>query len=164
MRIVRTAIDAVRQHGGTVAIWPGGPGWLRKRMGGRTLPLFDEVRSAGFAQHPGLITDAAISPIRWLPNLEYLDLGSTGIGDAGLIHIDNMTRLEELNLQETPITDAGLMHLGRMRRLHTLRLDGTSIGGAGSAKKRNAPDFLQGVSRQLPFQATISRPRLSFTP
>lgn len=95
------------------------------------MQLFDEVRSAGFARNPELITDATLSPIRWLANLEYLDLGSTGIGDAGLIHIARMTRLEELNLHKTQITDAGLIHLRQMQRLRTLRLDGTSIRGAG---------------------------------
>ena len=44
-------------------------------------------------------------------NLVSLDLTSTKVTDAGLVHLRGMTRLQELNLVGTQVTDAGVADL-----------------------------------------------------
>ncbi len=46
-----------------------------------------------------------------LTKLEELDLGTTGIGDAGLEHLRGLTQLEQLDLSYTQVTDAGVAEL-----------------------------------------------------
>jgi hypothetical protein len=43
--------------------------------------------------------------------LEDLNLSSTQITDAGLVHVKGLTRLTKLNLSSTQVTDAGIQQL-----------------------------------------------------
>ena len=45
-----------------------------------------------------------------LPGLKSLQLGSTGITDAGLAKLAGVSKMENLDLGGTQITDAGLAH------------------------------------------------------
>ena len=67
-----------------------------------------------------------------------VDLNSTQIADAGLVHLKGLTSLDHLNLIKTQITDAGLEHLKGMTSLTTLDLTGTKITDAGLAEIKAA--------------------------
>ena len=60
-----------------------------------------------------------------------VDLNSTQIADAGLVHLKGLTSLDHLNLTHTQITDAGLEHLKGLTSLTTLDLSRTKITDAG---------------------------------
>jgi hypothetical protein len=75
------------------------------------------------------------SAIRWL------DLGATGVDDAGLAAVDPMRRLERLHLDGTAVTDAGLEHLAHLRRLQYLNLRGTKVDDQGLAALKGLTDL-----------------------
>ncbi len=68
---------------------------------------------------------------RLAPNLLWLDLGDTGIGDAELVFLKPLTHLEKLDLRHTRITDQGLIHLMAMTGLRQLVLVGTPVSDSG---------------------------------
>ena len=51
-----------------------------------------------------------------------VNLGSTNVTDAALVHLAGMPRLESLDLHDTRITDAGLIHLEGLTQLQSLDL------------------------------------------
>jgi hypothetical protein len=55
-----------------------------------------------------------------LPALASLDLSSTGITDAGLVHLRELTGLYKLNVAQTHVTDAGVAAL--LRELRTVQI------------------------------------------
>ncbi|MCY2995297.1 MAG: hypothetical protein NTY19_46660 [Planctomycetota bacterium] len=63
-----------------------------------------------------------------------LDLSSTKVTDAGLIHLEGLTQLQTLNLGSTSITDAGLAHLKGLTKLQELDLSSTKVTDAGVAE------------------------------
>jgi len=68
---------------------------------------------------------------RLAPNLIWLDLGGTGIGDAELIFLKPLIHLEKLDLRQTRVTDQGLIHLMALTRLRQLVLVGTPVSDSG---------------------------------
>lgn len=77
--------------------------------------------------------DAELELVRQLPKVTQLNLGSTGVTDAGLAHIAGLATLTHLHLDRTGITDAGLAQLKGLTNLTYLNLYSTSIGDAGLA-------------------------------
>jgi hypothetical protein len=77
--------------------------------------------------YPGYLTDATLSRIKGLRNLEELNLGSQPITDAGLANLRGLGQLQYLELRKTEITDAGLEHLKALPRLKSLDLTGTKV-------------------------------------
>lgn len=65
------------------------------------------------------------------PALHWLDLGETGVTDAGLVHLATMRELRRLQLDRTAVTDDGLSALAPLTRLESLNLFGTSITDTG---------------------------------
>jgi len=76
-------------------------------------------------------TDAGLRHLKGLAKLTTLDLGYTWTTDEGLKHLANLTQLEVLGLSSTQITDAGLMHLSKMNKLHSLDINVKAITPAG---------------------------------
>jgi len=64
-----------------------------------------------------------LEALKGLVQLRELDLGKTGIDDAGAEPLSALTSLEILNFRETSITPAGVKHLSPLSRLKTLRLE-----------------------------------------
>ena len=56
--------------------------------------------------------------IRFLTNLESLDLEGTPITDAGLAHLEGLTKLAYLDLSGFQVTDVGLVHLKGLTNLN----------------------------------------------
>ena len=66
-----------------------------------------------------------------------LQLSSTRITDAGLVHLAGMMKgsvIHDLYLSGTSISDAGIEHLMKMTDLTHIHLDGTRVSDAGVAK------------------------------
>jgi hypothetical protein len=60
-----------------------------------------------------------------------VDLGGSNVTDAHLTHVEALTDLEELLLNNTQITDVGLQHVGRLHGLEEVWLNGTEVTDAG---------------------------------
>lgn len=84
------------------------------------------------------ITDAALTPISSLKNLQKLHLEHTHITDAGLKQLRALPYLEYLNLYGTAITDAGLAELANLKSLKTVYVWQTKVTEAGLATLRKA--------------------------
>jgi len=74
-----------------------------------------------------LITDAGMVHLKGLRNLHKLDLSSTNITDRGIANLADLTQLEELHLSDTKLTGAGMKTLAKLKRLRWLYLNGTRI-------------------------------------
>lgn len=70
---------------------------------------------------------AALNP----DDLQYLQLSSTRVNNAGLAHLSKLTGLRVLWLYDTPVSDAGLVHLRSLTGLRILNLRSTLVTSAG---------------------------------
>ena len=87
------------------------------------------------------ITDAAITQVALLKNLQKLHMERTHITDAGLKQLRTLPYLEYLNLYGTAITDAGLAELAGLKSLRTVYVWQTKTTPAGLANLKKAlPD------------------------
>ena len=83
------------------------------------------------------ITDADLEILSALPDLKVLSLaGCLNVTDAGLSHLQRLTNLQTLNLGPSKIGDAGLRHLSNLKQLQILNLSGTRVGDNGLAQLR----------------------------
>ncbi len=124
-----SAIREFRRMGGSVQTVPGGPEWLRRRIGDDRMRFFDEVV---FVHLGGTAaTDADISAVAEMSKLKKLNLRGTRVSDVGLDHVRRLPELEVLSLGDTRVTDAGLVKLGGLSSLNRLSLLGTGISDAG---------------------------------
>jgi hypothetical protein len=73
------------------------------------------------------IGDEALSSIRWLYNLHWLDIGDTKVTDDGLEYLSELSSLDGLTLLNDEITDRGLVHLQRLKKLSRLDLMNTLV-------------------------------------
>jgi hypothetical protein len=93
-----------------------------------TVPLGKELR---LNVTPQASTD--LSPLAALnpDDLQYLQLSSTRVNNAGLAHLSKLTGLRVLWLYDTPVSDAGLAHLRALTGLRVLNLRSTLVTSAG---------------------------------
>lgn len=88
------------------------------------------------------ITDAALSEIAKLKNLNKLHLEYTSVGDAGLSNLKDLPYLEYLNLVGTKVTDAGLQSLANLKTIKDVFVWKSGVTDAGIAQLRKArPDM-----------------------
>ncbi len=73
------------------------------------------------------VTDAGLSAMADMPNLEKLYLQKTGITDEGLAQLSKFKKLRYLNLYGTEISDDGLDHLLELNNLKSLYLWETGV-------------------------------------
>lgn len=73
------------------------------------------------------ITDADLTHIRSLTNLQELDLSHNRITDIGLAYLRGMTDLRMLNLEQTLVTEDGLQQLIDCPNLNCLEVDQRKI-------------------------------------
>ena len=120
----RDAVEAIVKLGGSVTYdyekvrgaKPPGPDWLRKFLGENFFSEVEGVTISGNA----VLTDAGSANLKWLTQLQTLNLGYSNISDAGLVNLSGLIQLRTLNLNFTKITDVGLVNLNRLTQLHTL--------------------------------------------
>jgi len=93
------------------------------------------------------ITDAGLTALSKMPNLERLDLRGTAVGDDGVRTLaPNLKKLESLSLYGTGVTDAGLTALQELRSLRRLYVGGTRVTESGLSALRKARAQLQVTS------------------
>src|SRR5262249_27860670 len=111
----QAVIRQVERLGGKVRTIPGGPEWLRPRLGDERMKLFDRVTRVDLNDTQA--NDVTLSQVASLAQLEWLELDSTPVTDAGLAHLIELKHLERLHLYRTEITNVGLAHLAEMKSL-----------------------------------------------
>ncbi|MFM7606148.1 MAG: c-type cytochrome domain-containing protein [Prosthecobacter sp.] len=94
-------------------------------------PIADKVASLDLARSK--VSDAGLSKVAAMKNLQELHLENTGIGDAGLDHLKGLASLEYLNLYNTKVTDAGISKLAGLSKLKALYLWQSGVTKAGVA-------------------------------
>jgi hypothetical protein len=89
------------------------------------------------------ITDAALAHFKRMTKLRYLNLNRACITDVGLKDIAAFSLLRELDLSKTPISDAGLMNLKGLKQLRWLNLRNTNVTPDGIAElKQSLPELI----------------------
>ncbi|WP_234736983.1 c-type cytochrome domain-containing protein [Tellurirhabdus bombi] len=105
------------------------------------LPLKEQIVWLKLGNTP--ITDAAMSQISQLKNLQKLHLEQTKITDAGLKTLTGLPYLEYLNLYGTAITDAGMSNLSNLKALKSLYIWQTKVTEAGVEALRKANNSVE---------------------
>jgi hypothetical protein len=77
------------------------------------------------------VTNAGLTYIENLHNLEWLNLDGVAITDRGLFFLQQMTKLRGLQLTNAFLTGCGLEHLLALKTLEYLDLDGTNVDDRG---------------------------------
>jgi hypothetical protein len=136
-RLRAQAVAHVERLGGSVAKVPDEPGsGVSVTLTGNDVRESDVARLRWLDDLEGLdlsgtgVTDAVLARLS-LRGLKQLDLSATRVTDAGLAHIRQCQGLKYLNLEGTTVSDAGLAHLGRLKNLCSLWLAGTKVTDAG---------------------------------
>lgn len=77
------------------------------------------------------ITDADLKLLERFPELEWLDVRVTPIGDEGVAHIRGLKKLKFLNIARTNVGDKGLESLRGLTQLETLLMAHTKFTDGG---------------------------------
>ena len=134
------AISTVLDVGGRLRhIEPLGPEWLRKSAGETRMRFLDTVGYIDLGETE--TTDATLSFIPRIQNLEILNLDNTRITDAGLRKLRGITTLGGLYLKNTAVTDRGLEHFKGLTNLKYLSLRGTQITDEGVKSLKVLPSL-----------------------
>ncbi|PXA04031.1 hypothetical protein DDZ13_08275 [Coraliomargarita sinensis] len=87
------------------------------------------------------ITDASMSELALMKNLEQLNLNACDITDEGIKQLEGLDNLKDLNLAETPVSEASLPTLIQLDSLETVHLFGTGWTAEGAEVfRRIRPD------------------------
>ena len=78
-----------------------------------------------------LVTDRGLLALGKLPELDWLDLSRTKVGDQGLSFLKGSESLRQVSLDGTQITDESLRVLALQRGLEELDLSNTAVTDAG---------------------------------
>lgn len=84
------------------------------------------------------VTDAGLKNLSGLKNLRRLHLEKTAVGDDGLGALKDLAELRYLNLYGTKVSDKGLGALAGLKKLESLYLWQTSVTDAGAAELQKA--------------------------
>ena len=84
------------------------------------------------------VSDDGLANLEAMLQLTWLDLNRTKVGDTGLKHVARLARIERLELQSTRVTDAGIEHLLALKHLKSLDISKTAVTEVGVAKLQTA--------------------------
>jgi formylglycine-generating enzyme required for sulfatase activity len=93
-------------------------------------------------EHPRSFTDAEMTYLEGLTELQQLHLFGTKITDAGLEHLKGLTRLQQVDLRGAKITGTGLEYLKGMTQLRNLDLSGSKVTDTGLEHLKGLPQLL----------------------
>jgi hypothetical protein len=125
----QVAIREIEQLGGRVERRAPGPEWLRRTFGNTWTTWFGDVVAVDYTA--SAVTDADLTNLQKLPNLELLTLADTKLTDRGLDHVQRLTSLRALVLTSTSVSDAGIARIENMPQLEGLGLIDTAVTDAG---------------------------------
>lgn len=133
-------IQKIHGWGGKVDTQATSPVWVRKILGDNRMKedkfvLFRRVSSVDLRST--VIIDADVVHLSRLTYLEDLDLRGTAVSDAGIAHLNGLRNLRFLNLGGTSVTGIGLGELRDSTNLRFLHLDGTPMTESGVAQLRS---------------------------
>jgi hypothetical protein len=114
-----TGLEALRQmpHLTHLNLWAA-------RVGDAGMPALAQVKTlvslnldnVGYPDEKIELTDAGVAHLTSLENLEWLHLGKTAVGDAGLMELAKLPKLKELTITFCPnVTDSGVSQLQAAR-------------------------------------------------
>jgi Leucine-rich repeat (LRR) protein len=105
-----------------------------REAGDEELTLFPAMRHLEEVNLEGCqVTDAGLANLKGLTNLTFLELSSTPLTNAGLLHFQSHRRLKQLWLEQTQISDVSLPLIVQNRGLTHLDLAGTQVTDQGCA-------------------------------
>jgi hypothetical protein len=123
---------------------PTAPAWLRRLLGSDffcdVVVVFGSCRETDPSPCIKFDDKDAIH-LKKLVKVNWLDLGSSQVTDAGLEHLRGLTELRELILNFTQVTDAGLEHLKGLTNLEALWLGNTQVTDAGLEHLKGLPNL-----------------------
>ena len=162
----QVALREIERLGGIMKIEPGGPEWLRQRLGNERMKVFDKIETIAFRpdietlftrvknprnwlEHGGAflepvlgtrhtIDDGSLACVKDLPNVNRLSLNYTNVGDAGMEHVCRLRNLTRLDLDGTDVSDASVPRLEELSSLKHLFLRDTRLTDAGIAELQRA--------------------------
>ena len=147
----RVAIREIERLGGSITTRKSGSTWLRRQVGDARMALFDDAIAVCVEDVGALMaipratesrfepaTDATMSQLGKLTELETLILNCGFVSDKGIAHLACLTKLEELFILNSPMTDIGLAHLKHLTKLQKLMLFRTHVTEAGVADLQRA--------------------------
>lgn len=89
----------------------------------------------------GGISDAGLSHVAKLDQLQELSLAVTRVSDAGIQQLAELHHLERLDLSRTGITDQALKHVAKLKRLKSLQLNFVCISDEGLKQIAKLPSL-----------------------
>lgn len=84
------------------------------------------------------VADELLAELERLPDLTFVSLRDSGIGDVGFAHIAKVPGLTHLDVNGTEVTDDGLAALERMPKLKYFSLKSPNVKGKGLKHLRTA--------------------------
>jgi Leucine-rich repeat (LRR) protein len=123
-------IREIRRLGGRVHQVARGPAWLRKQIGEERMSAIDEVDRIDFSSTR--VTDSDLACVKGFQSLRELELWSTPVTGAGIIHLKTLPNLQRLGLGWA-ISPAEIAQLKELKNLQELRLCGREITNASLA-------------------------------
>jgi hypothetical protein len=107
----QSAIRTITQLGGQVDSEPGGPKWMREAFGGERMVWFDKVTLVDLSTSTA--TDAVLSRLNALPELEELYVGNSQMTPNGIRQLTKLKKLEQLSIPDTEISNWAVGELWR---------------------------------------------------
>lgn len=87
------------------------------------------------------VNDESLKNLLGLKRLKVLDLGGSGISDAGVAILKGISSLEDITLQRTSISDTALEHLKELPNLKRIRCAQTSVMDSGLEHLKDMPNL-----------------------
>jgi Leucine-rich repeat (LRR) protein len=108
--------------------------WNANATDGALAPIarLSDLRWLDLTQNP--LSDAGLSVLSGLKNLEEIRLSYTQAGDETAAWLPALPSLRSLGLWGTRITDAGMQHVGRIATLEMLNIGSQNVTDAGLAE------------------------------
>jgi|AGTN01.3.fsa_nt_gi Serine/threonine protein kinase len=102
------------------------------KVTGKNLKILNELPLHDLSLRGLKINDDDLVEVGKLTDMEFLKLGKTNVGDAGIRHLKGLKNLKLIELEGTRITNEGLKELSKFPELNTIDVrDCQSITGSG---------------------------------
>ena len=86
----------------------------------------------------GNCTEDSFSNIRYLKELESIQISDVHLGDAAIKHLENLTSLQTVVIRNAGLTDESLKILAKLPKLQKLAVDGNAFTNDGLAEIANS--------------------------